>query len=403
MTLVVDRGRDGPRVHALVIGVGAYRHLPGGADPVAHDTLGLRQLSGPPLSARAFADWVATSMRHPRAALGTVELLTSPGAPPPGAPPPGARAGGAPAGDGAAPAEPAPSSATVDVPTMAAVADAFEAWYQRCDTHEDNVALLYFCGHGVERESLFLLMEDFARSSLSLLENALDVGQTYQGLARCRAREQYVFVDACREIPFQLLQQLSGNARVLVAPQLVADQRRDTALVYATSGGAKAYGRPNRPTRFTEALIRALDGLGGRLDGAQWVVDVSSLQRAITLILAEPRDGAPVQLPSIRGAGLGVLHRFDGAPVVPVSLQCLPPAAVAAATITLSPLAALPGAVVGATPPTLVAGARGWSVEVPADIYSLAVDFPGGGYAAARKSIAALPPGVYDELVEVQS
>ena len=42
-------------------------------------------------------------------------------------------------------------------------------------------------------------------------------------------------------------------------------------------------------------------------------------------------------------------------------------------------------------------------VEVPADIYSLAVDFPGGGYAAARKSIAALPPGVYDEPVEVQS
>lgn len=397
MTLVVDRGRDGPRVHALVIGVGAYRHLPGGTDPVAHDTLGLRQLSGPPLSARAFADWVATSMRHPRAALGTVELLTSPGAPAPddeGAPPDD---------DGADPGEPAPSAATVDVPTMAAVADAFEAWYQRCDTHEDNVALLYFCGHGVERESLFLLMEDFARSSLSLLENALDVGQTYQGLARCRAREQYVFVDACREIPFQLLQQLSGNARVLVAPQLVADQRRDTALVYATSGGAKAYGRPNRPTRFTEALIRALDGLGGRLDGARWVVDVSSLQRAITLILAEPRGGAPVQLPSVRGAGLGVLHRFDGAPVVPVSLQCLPAAAVAAATITLSPLAALPGAVVGAAPPTLVAGARGWSVEVPADIYSLAVDFPGGGYAAARKSIAALPPGVYDELVEVQS
>lgn len=372
MTLVVDQGSDGPRVHALVVGVGAYRHLPGGTEPVTHDTLGLRQLSGPPVSARAFADWVATSLRHPRVPLGTVELLTSPGPP-----------------DG--------------IPSMATFATVFEKWYARCDTHEDNVALFYFCGHGVERESLFLLLEDVGRSPLSLLENALDVGQTYQGMARCRAREQYFFVDACREIPFQLLQQLSGNARVLVTPQLVGDQRRDTALVYATSGGAKAYGKAGQVTRFTQALIRALDGLGGRLDGASWVVDLSSLQRAVTQLLARGGDGAPVQVPSVRGAGLGVLHRFERAPVVPVSLACLPPAAITAATITLSPLAALPGAVPGAPAPPLVAGPGGWSVDVPADIYTLAVDFPDGGYTATRKSIAALPPGVYDEPVEVLS
>jgi hypothetical protein len=285
---------------------------------------------------------------------------------------------------------------------MAAVAAAFEAWYGRCDTHEDNVAVFYFCGHGVERESPFLLLEDFARSPLALLENALDIGQTYQGMARCRAREQYFFVDACREIPFQLLQLLSGNARVLVTPQAVGDQRRDTALVYATSGGAKAYGRPGRPTRFTEALLRALDGLGGRLDGAGWVVDVSSLQRAVTLLLGSGAGGAPVQVPSVRGAGLGVLHTMPHAPLVPVSLACRPAAAVQAGAPRLSPLAALPGAVRHAAIPSLVASATGWSVEVPADIYTLSVDFPGGGYASVQKSIAALPPGVYDEPVEVQ-
>lgn len=409
MTLVVDRGQDGPRVHALVIGVGAYRHLPGGAEPVAHSTLGLKQLSGPPASARAFADWVATAMHHPRAPLGTIELLTSPGEPPATAPPAAPDDGppanpddGPPVPPDAVPPEPLPSAATVDVPSTDAVETAFESWFARCDTHEDNVALLYFCGHGVERESVFLLLEDFGKSKLRPLDNALDIGQTYQGMAICKAREQYVFVDACREIPFQLLSLLQGNARVLVTPQAVGDQRRDTALVYATSGGSKAYGKPGRPTRFTEALLRALDGLGGRLDGGGWVVDVPSLQRAITQLLASGSEGAPVQIPSVRGAGFGILHRLAQAPRVPVRLACRPPAAIAFGAPTLSPLSALPGAVAGTPIPPLVASQTGWSAEVPADIYILSVDFAGGGYARAQKQVAALPPGVYDEPVEAQ-
>lgn len=376
MTLVADRGRDGPRVHVLAIGVGSYRHIPGGAEPAGHDTLGLKQLSGPPASARLFVEWVTTRLNHPRASLGTVELLTSPGEDPGGVGP------------------------AVEIPTLANVQAAFERWYAACDTDEDNVAILYFCGHGVEREQPFLLMEDFGRSSLALLENAVDIGQTYQGLARNRAREQYVFVDACREIPFQLLQMLSGNAKVLVTPQLVADQRRDTALVFATSGGSKAYGKAGQPTRFTQALVRALDGLGARMDGAGWVVDVPSLQRAITQQL-RGGTGAPAQLPSIRGAGVGILHALASAPVVPVTLACRPPTAIAGAALTVSGLAAFPGAVVGAAPPQAVASATGWTFEAPADVYTVVVDFPGGAFPRKQKTVAALPPGVYDESVEV--
>ena len=36
---------------------------------------------------------------------------------------------------------------------------------------------------------------------------------------------------------------------------------------------------PSRPTRFTEALVRALDGLGARPDGNRWVVDLATLWR----------------------------------------------------------------------------------------------------------------------------
>src|SRR5512132_2850689 len=207
MTLVVDRQVDGPQVHMLAIGVGAYRHLPGGAARVNHDTLGLKQLSGPPRAAAHFVDWVVGRMRHPTARLATVELLVSPAQP-------------------YTPPEPGSQPVDLELPSMANVAAAFERWYERCDRSADNVAVFWFCGHGVERESQFLLLEDFGRSELSLLENAVDIGTTYLGMARCKATAQYFFVDACREIPFQLLQMLSGYARVLVSPQLVGDNRR---------------------------------------------------------------------------------------------------------------------------------------------------------------------------------
>jgi hypothetical protein len=46
MTLVFDqRGElsQGPGLHALIAGVSAYRHLPGGAGPIARRTFGFSQ------------------------------------------------------------------------------------------------------------------------------------------------------------------------------------------------------------------------------------------------------------------------------------------------------------------------------------------------------------------------
>ena len=377
MTLVVDRRVDGPAVHVLAIGVGAYRHLPGGAEPVRHDTLGLRQLSGPPRAAAHFVDWVAGRMRHPTAQMATVEMLVSPA-------------------QSYTPADGDGQSVDLELPSKANTAAAFERWYARCDSSPDNVAIFWFCGHGVERESQFLLLEDFGRSPLSLLENAVDIGGTYNGMARCRATTQYFFVDACREIPFQLLQLLSGNAPALVAPQIVGDNRRDTGLMFATSGGAKAYGRPDQPTRFTEALVRALDGLGGRPDGDRWVVDFTMLQRAVTELLRAGEAGTPPQQPTLRGTGAGVLHVCSGPPIVPLSVACDPAAAIPGAEVALAPLDATPDRPL----PAPQIGTQGWRFEVPADVYWFSVDFPGGDYRPMQTKFLAFPPGL-DTRVEV--
>ena len=370
MTLIYEQESAGPQLHALIIGVGAYRHLPGGSDPVTHHTLGLQQLTGPPVSARAFATWVTADLAHPTAATGSVELLMSPAEEWVGP-------------DGV--------SRPIETPTLANVKQAFDRWYDRCDEDADNVALLYFCGHGVERESQYLLLEDFGASDRRIMENAVDIGATYRGLARCKAREQFIFIDACRETPFALLQRLDArDAEVLIAPELSGDQRTNTALMFATSGGHKAYGRPQEQTEFTKWLLRALRGLGGRKSGAHWTVDVAGVQAAVDWLAR--RSDSPPQRPTSYVTGGGALHVCAGPPVVPVAVRCTPTEASQGAVAQLAPSAGAP------VPPQAANG--GWDFDVPADIYTLQVSFPPGTYPPSNHEVVAFPPG-YDAPVVV--
>ena len=361
MTLVVDARVDGPRIHVLAVGVGGYRYLPGGAGhDSSRETLGLRQLSGPPLSARAFVEFVTRRLRHPVAALATVELLLSPAQDWAGTP--------------------------VDVPDTAHVVSAFDAWYARCDRSEDDVGLFFFCGHGVERESPFLLLEDFAADRKRLLDNAVDISLTVRGMSACAAGTQYFFVDACRDVPHALLERLNGTARVLVdLPP--GGENRDCALLLATSGGNKAYGARGRPTRFTEALIGAWGGLGARQDGASWVVEFGGLQSAVTSLLRRTDPAAPRQLPqSFYVAGNAALHVCDEPPTVSISLSCRPPSALADPGLTAS-LTSFDSP----DPLSLVAEGSGWRAEVPADLYRFEV-VPQPPYRSGVQRIPAWPP-----------
>jgi hypothetical protein len=368
MTLVVDRGLDGPQVHVLAIGVGAYRHLPGGSKPVAHGTYGLGQLSGPPYSAVAFVDWIASTLQHPTAPLGTVEVLLSPGSE----------------------TTVAGIKADVDLPTLQNTKDAFDAWYVRCDADPGNVAVLYFCGHGVQRESEFLLLEDFAAVSHRMLENSIDISHTFLGLASCAAGQQYVFVDACREIPYDLVTKLSGSAAVLAEPTLVGDRRSDKALLFATSGGQKAYGRPNRPTRFTEALLSALDGQGAVLRGKVWEVRLSHVGPAVDWILRQDAE-APPQQPEYQGSFAAALHQLAGPPEVLVRIQYEPDAA-RSADVALTSFTS-PG-------PALIPVIEGnvWRCLAPADTYQLRLDFPAHDFRPFDCPLTVLPPGVEERI-----
>ena len=143
MTIIHDADARGPGTHALVIGVGKYRHLRGGEMP-RKQNLGLGQIKSPPISAMAFADWLLSEHQNPAAPAGSVELLLSP-----------AQSYQLSSGQ----------SIYIESATMANVEAAFFRWYEHCTAHNDNVAIFYFCGHGVKKTDLFLLPRGFRRQS----------------------------------------------------------------------------------------------------------------------------------------------------------------------------------------------------------------------------------------------
>jgi len=146
LTLICERDPGGaPATHALVVGVGEYPWLIGGTEQAnAALAEGMGQLSSPPASARAITDWLLGSHADPTAPLATIDLLLS-------------------AADGEQSYRPeGGDTVAVDMAEKEALVAAIRAWRTRCDSHPGNVALFFFCGHGVGRGfDLALLARDF--------------------------------------------------------------------------------------------------------------------------------------------------------------------------------------------------------------------------------------------------
>jgi len=65
----------GAATHAIVIGAGDYPHLLGGRDSLSDHHDGMGQLSSPPLSARAVAEWLISSYNNSKKPLNSIALL----------------------------------------------------------------------------------------------------------------------------------------------------------------------------------------------------------------------------------------------------------------------------------------------------------------------------------------
>lgn len=369
MTLVFDRTDPSvPQVHALVVGVGGYRYLPGGPEEFAPPVLPLGQLLSPPLSAAAFTDWTEKELRHPTAALGSIDLLLS-------------RAPGT---------DPA-THHDVGEPSADAFTTAVRQWKRRCDTHPGNVAVFFFCGHGLEYGNSYLLLEDYgADGEDAPLEAALDLTYLVKAMRGCLAGHQYFLVDACRTTPrsWSLIDRPSG-LRPLVSSSLVADRREAVVVLQAAAGGTKAWAPPGGRglSVFTASLLDALRGRAATYDDESeyWHVPFTRLIE----VVSEDCHSVVGQVPDARVQGVEPWHLLPGPPQVPVVVACRPREAADQVSPSLKPHdPAVPG------PAGWHLRDSSWHTHATAGQHELEVTFRHGGpfMRPPSRSVEIRPP-----------
>lgn len=310
MTVVYDGGQDGPRIHALIIGVGYYHHLEGGGDPKPEFfDWGGGQLTSTLASAKAFADWVLNEMDLPGVDLGNVRMLLSPNQ------------------QYQDPEQKITNPVPVDAANMANIRNVFRCWFQDCNQHEDNVCLFYFAGHGAGNYPLCLLPEDFGEWPEQPLTDTVNFDRTHEAMkTTCKAKTICFFADACRPLKFKVLAS-SSPGNILVDEDQSKVGAPNSPRFYATVGNANAYGRTNEVSFYTEALLMALRGLASHKKGGRWEVTTDRIHSGIREAMRHIKrdEGDPEQTTDSRGnPGNGLLTVLDNPPKLPVEIELAP-------------------------------------------------------------------------------
>ncbi len=361
MTLVFDQPVSGAATHALVIGVGAYAHLPGGSGPLFLKHEGLSQLSSPPHSAREVATWLLSRYRNDANPLATLELLISDDLNSGFVLPDGEVVG------------------SVERATFQNVRDAIrQRWFARGDANQEHMLIFFFCGHGVSRGQVTsLLMEDFGSWDRHPLEQAIDFRQFCNGMDKCAARRQVYFIDSCRKASPALIEEYdnyTGEAIIPGSAFYSSAGARYTATYYATVPDESAYGRPEQASVFTEALLKAMDGIGSEETDDGWLVSTVSLQNGLDELMRRMLRDAPglAQVSSAEAVRFP-LHSLHGKPNALVTIRCKPREANKIAKLGYMPD--------GETNKVIRdPDESDWEVETEAGDYQFSAEFTGGPY-----------------------
>ena len=278
-SLILDRRAElagKPALHAVLIGVSDYSFLPAFDDPPGEGLAALKQLRSSALSAYAIIQKLLALDAAGRLVrpLGTIRLAHSPAAEELAKEPGLAALGGAPA-------------------HRSSIARCLKDWRDDVATSRDNQSLFYFCGHGIRRslEESILLAADFQDPNFPALFNSFRLSNIRNGMVPGQSfpdigREQFYFIDACREKPDALDTLDSTETPKIFDAELGALDDRRAPVFFATMTGGLAAGLPAQPTFFANALVWAMDhgSFGPRpVDGfgTVWPVTAPSLKVGI--------------------------------------------------------------------------------------------------------------------------
>jgi hypothetical protein len=305
-----------PGVHALIIGVSRYPFLANGDTPVA-DPWALGQLTSAASSAHAMFEWLKKA-RLP-VPLATCRVLLSPSASP----------------------NEAPLNGLTDEATFDNVFQAAHDWRQDASQHQSNITVFYFAGHGVQRdkEDAVLCLHDFRQppATAPALRRAIDLTTMRAGLSPSSsqpeiARQQFYFIDACREQREQTRNFRDLKTGDLWDIELDGQDDRCSAIFYASISNQVAAATPGGQTLFNQALLACLNGEAGDSLGEDaagepiWGVTVESLNKALLSKIDEiNRDVGGDQTYTTGGQFKPAqVCLFDKPPLVDVTLEVDP-------------------------------------------------------------------------------
>jgi hypothetical protein len=370
--MYVENPAATPGVHALVIGVGGYRHLPGGTGPQIPDPTqfhGLRQLTSAPVSAVAVANWLRAADHDLwTVPLASVDLLVS----------------SHPDFTDAVPA--------TTEPTVAHIAEAYGRWRRRASAHPDNVAIFYFCGHGLQFDTQRLLLaSDLHVDEFAPMTGAFEFESTRNASTQCLPRTQCFFVDSCANTaPYLMSHHAVVPGLGTAAARAVDGGAPNTVTVLASAAGIAAEGRRNDVSYFTRALLAAFSGRAASRNLYQdWAVHTTDLGPAIDTLVRDLRgdDGQPTRQDDTRGKA--ELWRLPDAPPVEFTVACAPTDAHRAAELTYERLEDAGMHRLGSPPPD---GAP-WTVRSAAGCHRLEATFGRKDYPDTLRLVDVLPPG----------
>lgn len=260
MTLIIDNReqlRGQPGLHAFIVGASHYAHLPDFDEPAnAEIGFGLQRLASPAFSAYSLykrLEQLPSGNGHARLAvpLKTCRLLLAPSA-----------------------LEQSNAEFAADLPGLAVLSPEFRpfarsalAWRNDASDHKDSITLFYFGGHGVRThtEDAVLAMADFNEPELSIMLNCVKVTSLHLGMAPTKkrpnmARTQFYFIDACRNMPEQMLEFRPAEVPPLWDIELndEVDDRR-WPIYFSAAPNQLAHGRRGTTSFFCASLLRGLE------------------------------------------------------------------------------------------------------------------------------------------------
>lgn len=305
MALIFDnRNPHEPGVHAILIGVGSYPYMRpdhplGQFAPAA----GLDDLESPLRSVEALAEWLRTDLDVPNTPLRSLRVL------------------------GSSPNRTSPLP--VGTTTFENIQREIRSWFDDVDSHEGNLAIFYFVGHGLAAGAKqALLAEDFGSDRHAPFEQSLDPDQFASAVRKAKARRQLFLIDACSsDIPLGRDYD-SVNPR----PIIQAEKHANLSIVKqsflrASAFGTSAFGRRAGLSLFMEAFLKAMrGGAAVRMGGGRWIVQTDMLRTVLSRLIEQSPDGQGQEV-SFGGINLSSIlhfHQLAGEPLVPVEVACDP-------------------------------------------------------------------------------